>query len=93
MTMAYYTVVYQVADEEAFKPEWNRIHELFRREPGEPVRITAISHDHEMRRVSLIEDAAARYEGDPELLEEVVGDILGSVDVMSWKWPDGSHAE
>jgi hypothetical protein len=81
--MAYYTVVYQVADEAAFKPEWNRIHELFRQEPGAPFRITAISHDHEMRRVSLIEDAAERYDLEPERFMDVVGEILGSCDVIA----------
>jgi hypothetical protein len=81
--VAYYTVVYQVRDEAAFKAEWNRIHDLMRLEGEHPFQITAISNDHEMQRVALIEDALSEDPDAYDFVEEVE-EILGTVDVMEF---------
>lgn len=84
---AHYTFVFAVNDEEAFKAEWHRLHAMFGRLDGKPYGITAISHAHEMQRVSQIEDAVTRYDddhGDGNILAAEVASIVNCVDPVAW---------
>jgi len=65
------TVVFTINDKEAFRPELDKLMANFKGSEGEPWAITAISRDHEMRRLELIEEAveARRF----ELIEELLG--------------------
>jgi hypothetical protein len=90
--VAYYTVVYRVRDEAAFKADWNRIHDLMRLEGEQPFDVTAISSDHEMRRVALIEDALSE-DPDPYDFMEEVEEILNTADVIGlWASKKGAHS-
>jgi hypothetical protein len=50
----------------------------------EGIRITAVSVDHEMRRVSLIEEAIERRDVRDKL--EVIEEILECPDLSEWSW-------
>lgn len=50
------------------------------------VRITAMSADHEMMRVALIEEAISRREVRDKL--EIIEDILECPDLSKWSWDD-----
>ena len=67
----HYTVVYTVNDDESFKEEWERIHENFMQSEGKPWAITAVSLDHEIDRLSLIEDALNA--NDLEAADKAIG--------------------
>lgn len=54
---SYLTIVYKVNDKKAFRGEMDRISEHFKNPGDESWGITAMSADHELRRLSLIEDA------------------------------------
>ena len=66
----HFSVVYTVNDEKAFKEEMDRIMSHFEKADGKPWAITAISRDHELKRVSFIEEALE--EGDIELAQEII---------------------
>ena len=53
----YVTVVYKVNDNEAFKPEFDKIHKKMLEDDSQPWRVTAVSLDDEMHRVELLEEA------------------------------------
>ena len=65
------TVVYTINDEASFEAERQRLLSLFKKSEGEQWAITAMSHDHEMRRVNLIQDAVDGKEMD--LIESILG--------------------
>lgn len=69
--MKHLTVVYTINDEEAFKHEMAVLMSKFKRSDGEAWAITAMSRDHEMNRVSLIEDAVS--EDRLDLIEDILG--------------------
>lgn len=51
------TVVYTINDERAFEAEHHRIMEHMQADTNQPWAITAITRDHEIRRLELIEKA------------------------------------
>jgi hypothetical protein len=65
------TVVYTINDENAFAAERERLLSLFKGSKGEQWAITAMSKDHEMRRVDLIQDAVD--EDAMDLIEDILG--------------------
>ncbi len=67
------TVVYTINDDEKFSKERADIMKKFQESNGKPWAITAMSLDHEIGRLSLIEEAAAR--GGVEALELIEGII------------------
>lgn len=69
--MTHLTVVYTINDEKSFESEKTRLLDLFKKSDGEPWAITAISKNHEMRRVDLIQDAI--NEGSIDLIEKILG--------------------
>lgn len=79
MTMKHLTVVYRIQDSDAFMGEHQRIMECFNHEMGnKPWGITAMSLDHEIRRIELIEEAINLNDFDlvHELLEHTdVGNL------------------
>lgn len=58
----YLTVVYTIHDEKEFEAEKAAINDKFKSSEGEPWAITAMSLDHEIQRVHLIEEALDRDE-------------------------------
>lgn len=83
--MRHLTVVYTINDDDAFKPESDRIYGAFQSSAGLPYAITAISHGHEMNRVQLIEDATDRYRDD-DTLRLAIDEIIRCVDPATWDW-------
>lgn len=79
MTIKHLTVVYSIQDGDAFMSEHQRIMELFYHDMGDkPWGITAVSLDHEIRRIELIEEAINMSDMDLvyELLEHTdVGNL------------------
>jgi hypothetical protein len=82
----YLTVVYTINDESAFTNEREKLMSNFKKSEGEPWAITAMSIDHELDRLSFIEEAVAENDmdaikhileaqgvGDYENLEELRG--------------------
>ena len=67
----YLTVVYTINDTEAFKPTRKMIQEQFKPSENEPFAITAMSADHEIRRMELIEQAAEECDDIYELREMI----------------------
>lgn len=65
------TVIYTINDPEAFKPELDRLMKMFTPSDGKAFCITAISRDHEMHRLELIEQAIEANQ--PEVIEEILG--------------------
>lgn len=84
--MKYTTVIYAYSDQKAFDAEWKRIHPLFLADEA-PLRVMAVSADHEMDRVALIEEAIERYD-DAFECRDVVRDILACGNVSEWTWPE-----
>lgn len=66
-----FTIVYTVNDKEAFKEEFARLNNDFKSSKGEAWAITAMSHGHEIDRLSLIE--TAHDENRHDLLDEIFG--------------------
>ena len=90
-----FTVVYTVRDEAAFRAsdEWRRIHDyMASTDNAAPFTITAMSHDHEMRRASLMEGALERY-GDGYDLRETIEAIAGCPDLSEWSWTKFDEGE
>jgi hypothetical protein len=81
------TVVYSVNDQEAFKSEWKRLHDLLLLEKDAPFLIHAISNDDEICRVRLIEEAVDKYD-DHCVVREFIEDIIGCADLSKWEWPE-----
>ncbi len=81
----YCTVVFQINDEAAWAVEWGRLWPMFMKDDA-PVVVTAVSADHEMDRVALIEETLERYT-DPHLIRTTIADIISTGDVSGWKWP------
>lgn len=82
--MKYFTVVFRVNDEDAFRgsADWKRIHELAKLNTA-PYYISAVSHDHELRRAALMEEAAERYPLD---LEDAIEALANCPDLSEWSW-------
>ena len=66
----YITAVYTINDEEAFTEEMKRLKENFKSSEGEPWAISAMSVDHEVNRLALIEEASE--EGNMDLIETLI---------------------
>jgi hypothetical protein len=83
--MKYFTVVFKVNDEDAFRAsdDWKRIHDLARSTTA-PFWVSAMSHDHEVLRSSFMEDAAARYAGSE--LSDAIEAISQCPDLTEWSW-------
>lgn len=83
----YVTVVFKVENHDDFKPLWNEIFRLLKLEEKDnpPFRATAISLDNEMKRLELVEEAMDLVK-DPWDCLEIIGEILGSMDVHQWDW-------
>lgn len=67
----YLTVVYTINDEAAFSPEREKLMSNFKKSEGEPWAITAMSIDHELQRLELIEEAIAI--NDMDAIEHILG--------------------
>lgn len=86
--LKHFTVVYTVRDEAAFRAsdEWNRIHASMQAmDASSPFEVTAMSMDHEMRRVHLMEEAAERYR-DAYDLRDAIEAISQCADLSTWDW-------
>ena len=82
-----FTVVYTVRDEAAFRAseEWHRIHDsMASMDATAPFSVTAMSNDHEMRRVALMEEAAERC--DRHALNDAIDAISQCPDLSEWSW-------
>lgn len=55
--MKHLTVVYAIADEESFAPELASIMDRFSRLGEQPWGVAAVTMDHEIKRLELIEEA------------------------------------
>jgi hypothetical protein len=84
---AYFTAVFKVDDEAAFRasPEYNRLYELMKIEGPAPFTVSAMSHDHEMRRVDLIQQSFDRYKRNDERVEAIEA-LLECPDLTKWDW-------
>ena len=76
----YLTVVYTINDTEAFEPTREMIQEQFKPSANEPFAITAMSVDHEIRRLELIEQAAEECD-DIHELREMIETIAGHLKI------------
>lgn len=65
------TTVYTINDEKGFEPEQNRLLDFFQESKGKPWAITAMSVDHEIHRLYLVEEAHQR--GRHDLLDDIFG--------------------
>jgi hypothetical protein len=75
------TVVYTINDEAAFQPEQERLKEMFKASANEPWAVTAMSLDHEMTRLSFVEDA--HNNNEDYLIDEICGCIdIGKFDTL-----------
>lgn len=84
-----FTVVYTVRDEAAFRAseEWRRLHDsMATMDAAAPFLVTAMSMDHEMRRVALMEEANDRYRRDG--LADAIEAISQCPDLSAWSWDD-----
>lgn len=75
---SYVTVVFEINDPAAWKDDFDKIHKKMGADESEPWRVTAMSLDDEMCRISLIEQALEL--DDPVAL---CGEILGSANIHS----------
>jgi hypothetical protein len=84
--LKHFTVVYTVRDEAAFvaSDEWQRIHASMAADSAVPFSITAMSRDHEMRRVTLMEEATERYRHYE--LADAIEAISQCPDLSQWSW-------
>lgn len=80
----YLTIVYEINDEAAFAEHQARIDALWMEGKGAPVRITAFSKGHEIRRVELIDDALIN--GDCESIPEDVREIIDCDDPTTFEF-------
>ncbi len=83
MKKHYITVVYEVTDKEAFKDEADKIFGAMTEDIEEPWRVTAVSHDDEMHRLELIEQALEMDDG-----VYICRDIISKPDVHATKIED-----
>ena len=60
-------------DTEAFKDEQERLMSHFEKADGKPWAVTAFSRDHEIKRMTFIEEALD--EGDIDLAQEIIRTI------------------
>ena len=60
--LSHLTVVYSIRDSSAFLAEHQRVMDMFQDIGDKPWAITAVSTDHEIRRVELIEEAISQDE-------------------------------
>lgn len=81
----YCTVVFRIKDDAAWAIEWTRLHSLFLNQDT-PLSISAVSADHEMDRVALIEEAMERYD-DPDAFRDAARGIIECGDIGAWEWP------
>jgi len=83
-----FTVVYTVRDEKAFvaSDEWRKLHDsMASMDASAPFAVTAMSMDHEMRRVQLMEEAVEKYRHRDECLAAVEA-ISQCPDLSEWSW-------
>ena len=76
----YLTVVYTINDTDAFEPTRKMIQDQFKPSENEPFAITAMSVDHEIRRMELIEQAAEECD-DIHELREMIETITGHLKI------------
>lgn len=83
--LSHLTVVYSIRDSSAFLAEHQRVMDMFQDIGDRPWAITAVSTDHEIRRVELIEEAAENDDIDIvlELIEHPDVGNLGSLEELS----------
>ncbi|WP_299314992.1 hypothetical protein [uncultured Halomonas sp.] len=80
------TVVYTIHDDALFEDEQQKIFERFRQSAcsgseAEPWTITAVSSDHEIRRLELIEQALEQEDDRVELIARILGQTdIGNAD-------------
>ncbi len=60
--LSHLTVVYSIRDTSAFLAEHQRVMDMFQEIGDRPWAITAVSTDHEIRRIELIEEAISQDE-------------------------------
>ncbi len=74
----YITVVFEINNEESFKEKQAEFHEKMLDGKGEPWRVTAMSLDNEMARLSLMEDARD-FDDFPFIFDEIANavDVTG----------------
>lgn len=68
--LSHLTVIYSIRDNSSFLEEHQRVMDLFQELGDKPWAITAVSTDHEIRRVELIEEAAEN--DDIDLILELI---------------------
>ena len=82
--MNYLTVVYTIKDQAAFKDESERLFANFKElEDGQPWSITAVSADHELQRLALIEEVIDMDEDEGLCLVEQILSCPNIGDVSS----------
>jgi len=77
----HFTIVYTVNDEDSFKEERQKIMDNMKSSNGEPWAITAMSLDHELQRLHLIEEAL--NERDFDVIESILYEMdIGNINSL-----------
>lgn len=90
--MSYVTVVFQIQDDQKARDAWRDVIPplWLADDESAPVRITAMSCDHEMERVQHIQEAVESHT-DPWALRDEIQRILSCPDMS--RWPDRKEAD
>lgn len=81
------TVIYKFPNQEQRKEVIAKAVEMMGEDDTSKPSVCALSRDHEMIRLDLIEQAMDRYD-DHYDLRDAIGDIIGAVNVDLWSWDE-----